>query len=527
LPAFDSTQLDIGQEPQYFFDDLVIETVENVRRTFHCPEKVEDEPVLRKDMPWEHVLELSCGGYQVIWDPRDSVFKMWYLDDEMMDLKPGDMVTCECFRMLYAYSEDGVHWTKPALGMETINGHDTNVVLGGNGYCAYNLAVLLDPLEKDESRRLKALCTHFKKHGDCDTTAYVTSGDGIHWKREAAPQFGRFGSRLDDGTSLSYNEKSRIYTANVRHYDMYAVQRNYKTPCLYNFTPPYYPQDWARQNKRRTWQCDSADMVHWSEPYLVLCPEDGLDDLDATFYYGLCRTRMGDGWLGLLNIMNYVHNDMHTRLVFSRDGHTWKHLNCRRPWIKPRGPGFWDAYINTIGSPPIRVGNELCVFYGGARNHHDWWFTGGYEGLEVPEARDINEVSYGIGLAKLRADGYCSLEAGPARDGIFVTRPLISTGERLVINASCSPGGSIAVDVVDHNDDVIPGLSKEECDVFAGDSIAHTVTWRGRNHIPVGSTDRAVSLQPERERIRKLRFYLRKAHLYSFTLASGHQVGAK
>ena len=69
MPVFDSTQLAIGQQPQYFFDDLLIETVENVRRTFHSPEKVGTEPVLRKDKPWEHLLDISCNSWQAIWDP--------------------------------------------------------------------------------------------------------------------------------------------------------------------------------------------------------------------------------------------------------------------------------------------------------------------------------------------------------------------------------------------------------------------------------------------------------------------------
>jgi hypothetical protein len=518
MPIFDSTQLNVGQETQYFFDDLLIETVENVRRTFHLPEKMGTEPVLRKDKPWEHVLDISCNSAVAIRDPKDNLFKVWYTDWERVRFKPGEMLTGGCYRVLYAYSEDGVHWTKPALGIETIDGHDTNVVLGGNGYSAYNLAVLLDPFETDESRRFKGLCTFYKIGTDCDGAVYLTSGDGIHWTQGPRPQFGRHGSLLDDVTLLSYDKWSRIYIANVRHYDMYAGQRNYKTPCIMGFTPPYYPEDWARQSKRRMWQCESADMVHWSQPYLAVCPEDGLDELDATFY-GLCQIPMGDVRLGLLNVMNYVHNDMRVRLVLSRDGHTWKHLNCRQPWLEPRGPGFWDAYMNTATSPPIRVGDDLYAFHGGAKNHHDWHYSGEREGLDVPEARDFSQVEYCLGLAKLRFDGYCSLEAGPARDGIFVTRPLISKGNHLQINASCAAGGSIAVEVVDHNDDVIPGFSKEECDVFTGDSVAHTVTWKGRNYIPVGSTERAKSLEPERERFRKLRFYMRKAHLYSMALS--------
>ena len=520
MPLYDSTQLVIGEATQYFFDDLLIESVENIRRTFHSPQRVGDEPVVRKDKPWEHVTYFTCNTWQVIRDPKDGLLKLWYCDWDKPEVKPGDFASPGCFRMLYAQSEDGLHWDKPALGLETIDGHDTNVVLGGEGFNAYNLGLLLDPHETDHDRRFKGLCTYFRQGGDCDSMLYVTSGDGIHFKHEPTkPQFGRLGSLLDDVIILSYNQFSRTYVMNTRHYDMYAIRRNYKSPCLMNFTPPYYPQDWARRNKRRVWQSESADMIHWSQPYLAVCPEDGEDDLDATFY-GLAQYPMGDIRLGLLNIMNYAHNDMHVRLVYSRDGHTWHHLNARRPWLEPRGPGHWDAYMNTIPSPPVRVGDELFVFHGGSSNHHDWWITGAREGLDVPEAHDQRHVNYALGLAKLRVDGFCSLEAGPARDGILVTRPIISPGEHLVINAACLEGGSIAVEAVDHNDEVIPGFSKEQCDVFTGDGLRHVVTWQGRDRVPVGSTERAKYPQPERERLRSFRFFLRKAHLYSMQLTN-------
>jgi hypothetical protein len=252
---------------------------------------------------------------------------------------------------------------------------------------------------------------------------------------------------------------------------------------------------------------------------MILHAEDGLDDLDSTFY-GLCQVPMGDVRVGLLNVFNYVHNDMHVRLAYTRDGHTWEHLNSRRPWLEPTGPDRWDAYMVTIPSPPIRVADELFVFYGGAKNHHDWWITGEREGLPVPEATDLSQVAYALGLAKLRADGFCSLEAGPVRNGIFVTRPVISPGEHLVINASCGSGGSIAVEVVDHNDEVVGGLGKEDCDVFSGDSVNHVVTWQGSNRVPVGSTHRAKYPEPERGRLRSLRFFMRNAHLYSFALTN-------
>jgi hypothetical protein len=97
---------------------------------------------------------------------------------------------------------------------------------------------------------------------------------------------------------------------------------------------------------------------------------------------------------------------------------------------------------------------------------------------------------------------------------------VISTGEHLVINAACRGGGSIAVEVVDLQDRVIPGFSQEACDVFSGDSVSHIVSWQGKTSIPVRSRERAAYPHAENERFRKLRFYVRNADLYSFALTN-------
>ena len=91
-------------------------------------------------------------------------------------------------------------------------------------------------------------------------------------------------------------------------------------------------------------------------------------------------------------------------------------------------------------------------------------------------------------------------------------------GTKLEVNARCKSKGSIAAEIVDVNDDVVPGFSRGECDLFTGDSVCHTFSWRGKTDIPVFSTERAVYPEPERERLRKIRFYLENVELYSFVL---------
>ena len=512
---YDAAMLNIGREKQLLIDDLVIESAENICRTWHQPERSADGPLIKTDQPWENVAYFTVAGWQVIRDPKDGLFKCWYQDWKKPDIKPGETAMGDSvLNILYAESEDGMHWRKPAQGIHKVDGQDTNIVIRN----AYNVGILLDEHETDANKRWKIMFTQFLPGGDVSAIRVASSGDGIHWEQaDEHPSMGRHGAHLDDVALLRYDPSGRIYTMTTRSYDMYAVKRNLKSPTLHHWTLPYYPADWRRMNKRRIWQAESSDMIHWTEPYAVLTPEDGEDGLDET-YYGMHSFNVGSAVMGFLHIFPYVSNTMYARLVYSRDGRNWRNLNKRQPLMAGRGEGAWDAHMVNISSTPIEVDGELWVYYGGASCHHDWWCTGAREGVKAPEATDMSLVKYGLGLAKLRIDGYASLDAGYERPGVLITRYLISDGSKLVINVRCRNEGSIAAEIVDVNDDVIPGFSREECDLFSGDDIRHTFSWKGKTDIPVFSTDRAMYPYAEKERFRKIRFFLENAELYSFAL---------
>ena len=512
----DSTLLNIATEKQLFVDDLLVESVEDICRTWHDPQKVSQNPLVVKDQPWEHIPYFSCNTYQVIRDPADGLFKCWYTDWEKPEIRAGERsMGASVFNVLYAESEDGLTWRKPVFDHHPVDGRDTNIVIA-NGY---NLGMAIDPHEADPARRFKGLYTGFQAGGDTGDIFAVTSPDGIRWNpMDERPTFGKHGSRLDDVIIIRYDPVGRLFVMNTRHYDMYAIARNLQNPTIGAWCLPHYPMDWRRMTKRRIWQAESPDLIHWTEPYPVLAAEDGLDDIDECFY-GLAQYPAGDVTIGLLNIYHYVANTMCVRLVYSRNGKTWTHLNKRQPLLKPGGPGQWDAYMVTQPTVPIEVGDELYLFHGGSRNHHDWWITGAREGLDVPEATDISQVEYCLGLAKLRLDGFVSLDAGGVRRGILITRPFISTGTTLTVNARCRPGGSIAVEMVDVHDQVIPGCSRDQCDVLNGDSTGHVVSWQGRDKLPDVTNERAEYPKAELGRIRKIRFYMDNAELYSFRLS--------
>ena len=155
-----------------------------------------------------------------------------------------------------------------------------------------------------------------------------------------------------------------------------------------------------------------------------------------------------------------------------------------------------------MSCPPIRVGDELYVYHGGASNHHDWWINGRRDDLPVPEAHDLDQVRYGIGLAKLRLDGFVSLDAG-IREGILVTQLLHTDARRLELNAACGDRGFVEVEATDGDEGPFEGFARGDCVRFTGDGVRTAITWKGGAEIPHAGSVR-------------LRFFLRDASLYSF-----------
>ena len=67
--------IEIGTSKQLFFDDYLIESLTRATRGLNQAIKVDDNPVLRAERPWEG----TCMRPQkTIFDPHDQLFKMWY-----------------------------------------------------------------------------------------------------------------------------------------------------------------------------------------------------------------------------------------------------------------------------------------------------------------------------------------------------------------------------------------------------------------------------------------------------------------
>jgi hypothetical protein len=117
--AIGAEPVDIGSRLELFIDDhLIGKTEGDVSRQLICPEP--QEVVFETGEPWEG----NTSGYYSLFQDGSTyrmIYRGWQHDAEMKATHKE--VTC------YAESQDGIHWTKPNLGLFEWNGSkDNNIV---------------------------------------------------------------------------------------------------------------------------------------------------------------------------------------------------------------------------------------------------------------------------------------------------------------------------------------------------------------------------------------------------------------
>ena len=466
-----------GPWRRLFLDAMVVEQSEGLERVFHAARKHEGNPVLRKDKPWEGSPTYS-GPYiygTVMWD--GGKLRMWY-----------HAWTNGAYFNPYAESEDGIHWTKPNLGIIEFNGSKENNLFlttspkdeiedpklyKGQGKC-HNPSVIKRPWVSDPEKRYALFC--FGQEYRHSRVAF--SADGLHW--EFTPETvkkGLFGS--SDVVNFFYDPYQSRYVATLK--------------C-------------GNRRGRAVGVATSRDGLKWEKP--VQGPIFVADDLDpdATQIYGMpvfpyqglyigqawiygARWPKGPGAVGprLGEAEKGSPGSMDVQLAWSWDLVNWTRPPKREQFI-PRGKeGEFDSTMIYTARGPVQMGHELWFYYGGFNGPH-------YSRTCLSH----------IGLAKLRIDGFCSMRAGQTEGSLISRRePLVKPA--VTINAKTAPEGYVTAELLDRNNNVVPGFSREQCNAFTGDAIAHVLTWKTAE-LPEDMLD------PDK----KIRFILKKADLYSY-----------
>lgn len=456
--------LKIDATHQLFVDDHVLSEIEGLTRQFHQPAKHPKNPLMR-------------GGYaNVFYDSATGLFRLW---------NGGRYFT----------SRDGVEWTQ--AGTVPV------------GYVMYN------PDIPEEEGRYKGITErrYNQETGESGGFYVYHSRDGVNWElRPERPVLQRTINCMwpaefrpqgaGDPGKFQWEDSDCFQTKGVGdttrwRYD--TVLKRYICDGKISF---YLPQDKIKtlglvldektRLRLRTFS-ESEDLIHWSPPRMMMYP-DRLDPKDRQIYahMGFVYESM---WVGVLQAMRYDvtgWKQTELQLTYSRDGRHWLRPQHRDSFIPLGDDDSWEAdYSLSAFTAPVLVGDELFIYYAGSRN----------------PARDKNPGGpwpLDLGLAKLRRDGFASLNAGE-KPGRMVTRPLTFTGTALFVNAEVGDEGWIRAAVLTRDGEPVGGWELDEAIALMAGTTRGAMTWKTKERVPPPGDDHV-----------RIAFQLRNAKLYSF-----------
>lgn len=421
-----------------FVDDHDIASLDGARLELHHPQP--RETVLLFDKPWEG----PVSAYPAVFQDGNQ-YRCYYRG--LKDVTSPEY-TC------VAESADGIHWTKPELGIYEAAGTKANNVVWSEAG-AHNFAPFLDsnPAARTEAK--------YKAVGGEPLFGFV-SPDGYHWKR------------LGDAPIITAGAFDSL---NIAFW--HPVHKRYE--CFFRDF-----KDGVRAIKTAT----SDDFLHWTEPQWLdfgAAPPEHLYTnaivpyyREPTIYIGLpkrfnpARTVVKD-WPGGAGVSDGV-------FMSSRDGVHWR--RWREAFLRPGpDPNNWTErnMMFAWGALELAPG-EISLYY--------------MENYRHPSCR--------LRRATLRTDGFVSVSAG-AEGGSLVTKPVAVTGTRLILNVSTSALGSIRVELQDESGQALPGYDLATCGELFGDQIERAVDWGGKTDISALSGKKV-----------RLKAVLRDADLFSY-----------
>ena len=484
--------MDVGNQKQLFIDERFIEESEGVSLQMNRPVQ-HPEPVLVADRPWE---KLGVGAYNTVFREPDARWRMWY--DAM--IKSG-LPQEGARRLGYAESNDGLHWTKPSLGLISFQGStDNNLVAPRLERQSMQGATVIRDERAPAEERYK-LWTKFQP-----TDAQIAGGaapglwamystDGIHWNEYDGQPNPRH-QMCDTQNMVFWDDRLGEYVGYTRVRETQGLEEaaaagkgSYR--CVGRITSPDF----------RTWSSTEIVFEADEEDLAMPVPVQRDDLRPNVDIYTCCAMKYPyaqDVYLMLPNFFyHWGENDypatMDVQLMTSRDGIGWRRAGDRRPFLRNGPDGSATSGMLYANPWPVPVGDELWLYYFGTNRTHS-------------DAR-VDRVRAGIFRASLRRDGFISADVGYG-GGSLTTPPITFAGDRLELNMWGGAGGWLKVEVADAAGRPLPGFGVSDADALLGNNLARTVTWGGRSDLA------ELAGRPVR-----LRVVMRDMKLYAFQFA--------
>ncbi|MEO2049826.1 MAG: hypothetical protein ABGX16_24975 [Pirellulales bacterium] len=423
-PAQSNEPIDIGNRLELFVDSYLIDNIQgDIHQELQKPEP--QEVVFVTDQPWEG----NTSGYYSFFQDGDRycmIYRGWQHDLEKKAAHKE--VTC------YAESVDGIHWTKPNLGLFEWNGSkENNIIWLGPG--THNFTAFRDhnPAAPSDSR-YKAF------GGGRGGLLPLQSADGKHWQligEKPVITHGAF-----DSQNLAFWDTDRgEYRAYWRYFG--AGVRAIRTAT-------------------------SKDFIHWrNEADLTYTPGTPNEHLYTNAIQKYFRAP--HLFIGFPTRFEPKSQEVEPILMTSRDGRNFhRYTEAVVPRTAPKDRNHnrsnymgWGMF-QLPGKP-----REISVY--ATENYYE------------PTPGRVRRFAY-------RTDGFVALRAG-ATGGQVTTKSLRFKGQRLLLNYIVQSGGTLTVEALDDSGHVI-GKSKP----LVGDAVDAEVAWEHKPNFKQGTVQLRFSL---------------------------------
>lgn len=445
--------VDIGSRVEMFVDDWIMDEMDQVCLQLNHPQK--KEIVMTFEQPWEG----PHSSYFSVFQDEQKI-RMYYRGNTSSDLSQ-EQVTC------YAESSDGIHFTKPELGLVSFAGSTkNNIVL--QGLVSHNFAPFYDRSpHAPSSQKYKALGGVGESHQvgrNRSPLHALCSEDAIHWHLLQDDPI------MTDGAFDSHNiafwdnqiEAYRCYNRYFTEHSIRGVQSTLSRDFIH----------WEPQQKNE--YHSDIPLEHFYTNATIPCP--GAEHMYLSFPMRFVPNRK--------KIVEHHENGLSDAVFMtSRDGVFWDRT-FMEAWVRPGlDPRNWTDRNSLVAHGCVETGEHECSFY--IMEHYRW-----------PDLR--------LRRLTVRKHGFASVHAD-YDGGQFITRPIRFTGQQLLLNYSTSAVGFVQVEVADEEGLAIEGLAFDDMDPLFGDEIEGKAQWKsGKQLSELGN------------RLVRLRFRLKDADLYAF-----------
>ncbi|MCA1810215.1 MAG: hypothetical protein LC725_12335, partial [Lentisphaerae bacterium] len=450
------TPYKIDSRLELFIDDFMIESLTgDASRRMHRPEHREVVHALEK--PWEG----KTSGYLAVVQDGELV-RIYYNASPRFRRQTPAVIE----------SNDGINFRRPKLGIVEFEGSTDNNLLPQFGTAGHHFTPFIDTNpESAPDARYKAFA-----RGPGGMRFYA-SPDGIDWRM------------LEENPNITHGDEDTKPASDTQNLAFWDPVRERYVAYLRLFRP-----------HRCIRYATSPDLVNWTATLPVEYDDDrkehlytnGIRPYDRAphIFIGL-PNRYVTGRKKIAAHPNSGINDV--VLMSSRDGVRFQ--RWPESFIRPGpDPEVWTDRNHYPAWGLVRTSpTELSLYWTEHYRHAGMRFRRG----------------------TIRVDGFASVHAGSA-GGELLTRPLIFSGDRLVVNYQTSAAGAMRFELADAAGDPVPGFTLADSETLFGNAIEHLVSWRD------GADLSTLAGRPVR-----LRVQLRDADLYAIRFEPAEEIRAR